>query len=149
MKKIVLFSILLLIPIFQTHCGSSNNDQGLGTAPTITDAYFWNIGYNHESDILYLGQGWLYRLHIHCYDPDLDMVSLYMTIYDPTDPSVPQSGPHFLQLSPQSLEEMIYITEGFEPEGEPRERMLELQMEDAKGNVSNIYRLYFSIEEHS
>jgi len=146
MKKSVLFLILLLISIFQTQCGSSHDNPG--RSPTINCAYFWNFTNHYETDILYL-ETQSYALNICCYDPDLDAVSLYITAYDPTDPSVPVSGPDFFELTPQTSAQMTYATEQFIPEGEPRERKLELQIEDAKGNVSNIYRLYYSIEKPS
>lgn len=146
MKKLFLISMLYLL----TACGSSSSGDGglptaTETAPNITAVYLYDIIWG-QGVIFTIGENFNYR--IDASDPDLDMVTLIINEYFPSDSDTVYLGPIVITLAAQYTEEMNYFsTEPLEITGPAGNWRFEFQIEDAQSNESNIFRVYISVHE--
>ena len=88
------------------------------------------------------------NFEVYATDPDLDMVKLYITQYHPQDSTTPYLGPDLMSLPSQSAVDMIYYPiDPIEVTGPAGSWRIEFQIEDSKGNESNVFRIYASVHE--
>jgi len=140
---------ILLILILTFFCGcSDNSSQDPEYTPLISEAYFWNQTNGYQTDTLYIDVQ-MYFLVFRGWDNDGDITHVCMTFYEPPDSETPYSGPDCFELTPQTCGTMLYTTDSFTVDGPPRERRLDLQLQDAAGHMSNVYTVYYEIAEYS
>lgn len=142
-KLTIILTMLGLLFVIISGCNGGDGAAPLGTAPKINDAALYDI-YWDETYSFAIGD-WV-NWAIWATDPDLDMTSLYVTQYHPSDSTTPYYGPDYIGLPSQSDADMIYYavnpTQVIGPIGSWR---IEFQVEDAKGNDSNIFKIYVSV----
>lgn len=88
------------------------------------------------------------KFRITVIDPDLDVKKLYIRCFYPRDSEQP-----YLELGPFDLpaqekkQTSMYPDEPVEISGPPGDWLVEVQVEDKKNNLSNIYRLHVIINQ--
>ena len=139
-KLLILLSILVFVA-----CGSGGSSAPpvpTTTAPKITKVLFYN-----ETDLTTpttsFETGDYVYIFIYATDPDLDMTTLYETHYYPSDSTTIHTGPISSSLPSQSASEVVYYN--LYIMGSAGSWRTEFQIEDAKGNDSNIFKVYISI----
>ena len=143
MKKVIIFiSILLFVA-----CGGGGDGSMPQTAPVITNILLYNTENLYEPATSFQIGEYVYFL-IYATDPDLDMTTLYVTEYYPSDSDTIYQGPVPIVLPDQSASSVIYANIGpsriVPPAGFYR---AEFQIEDIQGNESNIFIIYIRILE--
>lgn len=141
MKKFILISILFL---FINGCGGGGDGGGPAqTAPKIIDVTIydenWNIEYSFNI-------GELANFEVDASDPDLDMETLLVTQYYPSDSQDIYLGPVIFSLPSQSSAEMTYWNiDPIEIIGPAGGWRIEFQIEDSLGHESNIFKVFVSV----
>jgi len=140
---IVLIGLTLLCP----GCNGGNGGAPPGTVPKINwvELYLWDDPYVPRLEFTIGDQA---DFLVSATDPDLDIKTLYITQYYPSDETMPYHGPESLSLPSQSDTDALYWplapTEVTGPAGGWR---IEFQICDARGNYSNIFTIYVLINE--
>jgi len=81
-------------------------------------------------------------------DQDLDVKKLYIRCFYPSDSEQPYLEPGPLDLPAQEKKQTsLYPDEPVEITGPPGDWLVEVQVEDEKNNLSNIYRLHVIINQ--
>lgn len=138
-KASILFMLVLGLSI-AVGCGGGDGDGISGTAPVINLADICDASWN-PSKCFTIGE--FANLEVDCWDPDLDMKTLYVSRYYPSNASTPYYGPDYLVLSTQVAPHMIYHTAAaIEVAGPGGSWRVEFQIEDAVTHESNIYDVY-------
>lgn len=83
---------------------------------------------------------------IAIFDPDLDIESLLITSYHPSDSDTPYDGPLIYHLTEQTDEQVVYQV-GFIAIGPAGEWRIEFQVEDSEGNESEIFPMTITKDE--
>lgn len=148
MKRLCL-AVAALCLIFM-HAGCSDDDEtpGAGFYPKIRSGMFMNLNdpqNAYRTSVFILGDQ--AGVSIRAEDKDLDMKVLYLTIFNQDDLETPYAGPDDVLLPAQTDKIMSYnnlfsITIE-EPAGT---YVMELQIEDERGNMSDIFTLGFRVE---
>jgi len=138
MKRLSLLVILLIAPLYS--CSPLQEDDHIpeiisvrlyDSAGTITDTFKVN------DTIL---------ASIAIFDPDLDIKSLFITSYHPSDSDTPYDGPLIYHLTEQTDEQVVYQM-GFIAIGPAGEWRIEFQVEDSEGNESEIFPMTITKDE--
>lgn len=141
MRKILLISMLFL---FINGCGGGGDGGSPPqSAPKITGVTIYDEYWLPEYSFTI---GEFANFRVYASDPDLDMETLLVTEYYPSDSQDIHSGPSILLLPSQSSAEMTYCNidplEVTEPIGSYR---LEFQTEDSLGHESNVFKVFVSV----
>ena len=151
MKQICIFIILSFLLISSSGCdGSSGNENepqpennDIGIAPEIVDVNFYVNGdlTSHESD---LPNGSQVLVHVHCKDPDLDITTLQITLYNTDSPDDPWYGPDVYLVPATTNTTFIYQ---YKPtiSDPPGKYEVEYIVGDAQGNESSKWREGYTI----
>ena len=117
------------------------------TAPTISDVNFYDA-YENETYSFTIGEDANFR--VYATDPDLDMISCEISQYHPHDSATPYYGPDTMSLPSQSHTDMVYYSiDPIEVTGPAGSWRIEFQIIDAKGNESNIWKVYSTVSSGS
>lgn len=137
MKTKFLLFLLVLFSFIVFGCGMSDEDEDPGRRPVVRAAYFYKdtstiptSNFNVDDEI---------TVEVHLEDPDLDLVTLYVTFYDLDNPDAVYEGPNAYELDPVQLSEYS-ISEKLDvtlPAGTYR---VDFQAVDEKGHASLIFR---------
>ncbi len=145
-NRLVLTAILSLLLVF-VGCGGGGGggggDSSKGTAPKINNVTITDGNFNPKSTFRIGDKG---NFVASVNDPDLDITGIYVSEFFPSDSETPYSGPSEVVLPSQSAADMDYVL--IEPTtitGPVGGWRLEFQVEDAQGNMSNIFRTYVVI----
>ena len=115
----------------------------LGTAPMITLVYVYDSNWV-ETDSFDIGEYNNFR--VYASDPDKDMRRIYITEYYPDDSTTPYHGPVSETLPCVStVDTYYYRNEPYEVTGPSGTWRVEFQIEDSKGNESNIWKAYYIV----
>jgi len=123
--------------------GGSAPPPDLGTAPEIwtVEIYDSNWVETYSFDI-----GEYFNYKVYATDPDKDMLSLYATQYHPHDSNTPYYGPDLIPLPSQpGVDVVIYNIAPIEVTGPSGTWRVEFQIEDSKGNESNVWKVYSTV----
>lgn len=137
MKKVFL-TLMALLFIYSCGGGGGSGGSPPQNLPKITDVIICNEDWfaQYSFDI-----GEYANFIVYAEDPDLNMETLYVNLYL-SESSIPYFGPVIYFLPDQSdVETSYYNSDPIEiiwPSGEYR---LEFEIEDAKGNESNIFKV--------
>jgi hypothetical protein len=131
--------------------GGGDNDSSRGTAPIIDDVIFhWcnSADINDcwdESDFFFVGE--FFDFVMYCQDPDLDIDVMYSTLFILTNNGyVLFSGPDVETLPVQEAESTFYYpTPNLQAEPPAGDFRVEFRVEDAEGNMSNVFTSYIEI----
>ena len=141
MKRLLLISILFL---FVGGCGGGGDGGSPPqTTPKIIDVAiydeYWNVEYSFTI-------GEFANFSVDASDPDLDMKSLLVTQYYPSDSQNIYYGPSLLSLPSQSSVEMTYWNiDPIEIIGPAGSWRIEFEIEDSLGHESNIFKVFVSV----
>ena len=120
--------------------GGSAPPPDLGTAPEITEVILYDSNW---VETLSFDIGEYANFKVHATDPDEDMESLYVTQYHPHDSNTPYYGPDLMSLPSVSAVDVYYYNIApIEVAGPSGTWRVEFQIEDSKGNESNIWKVY-------
>lgn len=120
--------------------GGSAPPPDLGTAPEITAVILYDSNW---VETLSFNIGEYANFKVYATDPDKDMESLYVTQYHPHDSNTPYYGPDLMSLPSVSAVDVYYYNiTPIEITGPSGTWRVEFQIEDSKGNESNIWKLY-------
>ncbi len=125
--------------------GGGGGGEDLGTAPKINNVVLYDANWIATASFTIGDYG---NFAVYVTDPDLDMINCYITQYYPHDSTTPYHGPDLMSLPSQSDVDMIYYS--IDPSGVTGPAgswRIEFQIEDSKGNESNVFRTYASIHE--
>jgi hypothetical protein len=143
MKTKFLLLPLIVCSVIFFGCGMSDEDEDPGRRPVVTAVYFYKnastiptSNFNVDDEI---------AAEVHLEDPDLDIVTLYITIYDLDNTGTPYAGPNAYELDPAqssdfSISEKLNVAL---PSGAYR---IDFQVVDEKGLASLIYRKRLYVE---
>jgi hypothetical protein len=142
----ILCLLTMAITVLCPGC-DGGGDGGIppGTAPRINwvELYLWGGPYVPTFEFTIGDQ---VEFLVSATDPDLDIKTLYITQYYPSDETAPYYGPDPLSLPSQSDPDALYWplapTEVTGPVGDWR---IEFQIYDNRGNASNVYTIYILI----
>lgn len=141
MKIKFLLLPLILFSFIVFGCGFSDEEDP-GKRPVVRAAYFykdastsWTSNFNVGDEI---------NVEVHMSDPDLDIVTLFVTIYDISNPDAIYEGPNTYELDPVQVSEYS-VSEKLDvslPVGKYR---VDFQAVDEKGHASLIVRRWLYI----
>lgn len=136
MKTKSLLLPLILFSFIVFGCGFSD-DEDPGRRPVVRAAYFYKdaatiptSNFNVDDEII---------VEVHLEDPDLDIVILYVAIYDLNNPDAVYDGPNAYELDPVQLTEYS-IFEKLDVTLSAGAYRVDFQAVDEKGNASLIFR---------
>jgi len=139
--------LLLIFLILFCACsgGDDNNGEPSQTAPKINNVKIYN---SHGTEDYSFNIGEYAIFGVSATDPDMDMTNLLIWQYYPADSTTPYYGPSTVALPSQSEANAIYSTiDPIEIIGPAGYWKIEFQLEDSKGNESNVFRVYASVTE--
>ena len=148
MKHLRLIAAALCIILINFGCSDTESTPGLGFFPKIRAAISYNVN-DPENPVLttIFEIGDNVSFTVRAEDGDYDMATLWATLYNRADFETPLSGPDDVPLTKQTSQIMTYsyifpitIT------GPAGEYSMDFQVEDARGNISNVYQLYYTVE---
>jgi len=152
-KKAILFLIftISILSISGCHTAKFGKEGIINTAnhtPLITNVQSGKIIKNQyiASSSLNIHNKSTFRITV--IDLDLDVKKLYIRCFYPKDSEQP-----YLELGPFDLpaqkkkQTSLYPDEPVEISGPPGDWLVEVQVEDGKNNLSNIYRLHVIINQ--
>jgi hypothetical protein len=114
-----------------------------GTAPTITNVVIYDV---YWIPSLSFDIGDYANFEVYATDPDLDMTTLFITQYHPADSNIPYYGPDTMSLpSVSTADTYFYTIDPIEVTGPAGSWRIEFQIEDSKGNDSNVFKVYVSV----
>jgi hypothetical protein len=132
-----------LIAIIGSGGGGGGGGGTNGTAPKITDANIYDSNWI-ETYSFTIGED--ANFAIYASDPDLDIESCEISEYYPADSTTPYNGPVSMALPSQSQTDVFYYNiDPLEVTGPAGSWRIEFQIIDAKGNQSNIFKVYVSV----
>jgi hypothetical protein len=125
-------------------CGGSDGGGGGGTAPIITGVTLTDENFNPK---LLFNIGDLGNFLCYASDPDLDIDTLFVTQFYPSNSLTPTIGPNVISLPSQSSVDMVYFL--IQPEvitGPAGDWRIEFLIEDDKGHDSNTFVVYYVVQ---
>lgn len=145
MKK----TILIVFFILMFGCLSHNNNSNDGKSPVIKNVTLLKA--DEYSEFVTVGSyriGDLANFYMDVSDPDLDVSYVYITQFYPFDSERPYSGPDQIPLPSQSSANKIFtLVDPVLINGPVGGWRLDFQIEDKKGNRSNIFTVFASVHK--
>ncbi len=136
MKTIPFLLPLILCSFLVFGCGISG-DEDRGTAPTIRAVYFYKDASTVPTSNFNVGDN--ITIGVHLEDPDLDIVTLHVIIYDLSDPDTVYNGPTVYDLDSGQWSENT-ISQNLDVTFQTGEYRVDFQAVDEKHNISLIFR---------
>jgi hypothetical protein len=142
MKYIRLSVAGLCIILIAQGCNPSKGHPGIGFFPKITEAVMVNV--NTTGTFKFGDQ---VTFSVQAEDEDLNMKTLWVTVYTSADSENPFDGPYEIALPKQTSDTMTYSDLGPITLSEPvGNYTMNLQIEDARGNETSVFTISFNIE---
>jgi hypothetical protein len=142
MKSISFLLPLMVCGFIVFGCGFSDDDDR-GQAPTIRAVYFYKNAATVPTSNVNVGD--TVTAEVHLEDPDSDIVTLHIVIYDLSNPDTVYDGPAVYELD--SVQVFAYkISKKLDAMFSAGEYRVDFQVVDEKGHASLIFRkkLYVS-----
>ena len=136
MKTIPFLFPLILCSFLVFGCGISD-DEDRGTAPTIRAVYFYKDASTVPTSHFNVGDNITIEAHLE--DPDLDIVTLHVIIYDLSNPDIVYDGPTVYELDSVQLAE-YNISKKLDVKFPASGYRIDFRVADEKGNVSLPFR---------
>jgi hypothetical protein len=137
MIKIISFSIFLVMgSVLFCGCGL-DNDGDRGKAPTINAVYFYEDSATIPTSTFNVGD--TIRFVAHFEDPDADIVTLHVVIYDLGNPDTIYDGPTVYDLDSGQWSENT-TSQKLDAALQKGEYRVDFQAADEKNNISLIFR---------
>lgn len=145
-------NILIIILFSFFACSSGNNGQNNGSPPVIhsaTNFYQFGANYVETADRIFKIGSYV-RYELHCSDEDKDVTGAWVTEYLWQDGEYKIfQGPRFDEFPQQENVDFYMVPENGVEQivGPAGEYKIERQLEDSKGNLSNLYTTFGTIIE--
>ena len=138
LKAVSLLLSFILCSFLVFGCGVSDDDDGdRETAPTIRAVYFYKNASTIPTSNFDAGDDISFDAHLG--DPDLDIVTLHVIIFDLNNPGTVYDGPTVYELDPVQLPEYTF-SQKMDVALSANEYRVDFQAVDEKGRVSLIFR---------
>ena len=139
MKRTIAFLLTLsFCSVLLLGCGISDEDEDRGKAPKIEYVKFYKDASTTSSvSIFYVGDTLFFRVDFE--DPDLDVATLHVIIYDLGNPDAIYDGPTVYELSAEQQSENS-ISEILDAAFTAGEYRVDFQAVDEKSNISLMAR---------
>jgi hypothetical protein len=142
MKYIKLSIIGLCFVLMAIGCDSGKGHPGVGYVPKIKEAQLVNVK-EASTSFTYGDEA---TVNIQASDDNQDLQTLWVTEYYSADSTNPYNGPNPVTLPKQTSQIMAYsLVCPISLSGPPGDYMMDIQLEDASGNKSNVYNLSYTI----
>jgi hypothetical protein len=136
MKTIFFLISLVLFGIAFSGC-AIDDDEDPGKAPAISAVYFYKDTSTIPTSNFNVGDNITFTVHFE--DPDLDVVTLHVVIYDLSDPGKVYDGPTVYGLDSGQWSENA-TSQKLDVAFQTGDYRIDFQAVDEKHNVSLIYR---------
>jgi hypothetical protein len=146
MKYIKLSIVGLCFILMTTGCNAGKGHPGVGFIPKITDAIMVDVKDSTSPSSFTSGDQ--VTLSVKAEDQDQNMKTLWITEYSSADSKTPYDGPTLITLPKQNSEVITYSQIGpITLSGPTGNYRLDLQIEDTRGNKTDVFIINFSLEE--
>ena len=143
MKYIKLSIVALCVILMANGCSAGKGHPGIGFFPKLTDALMANV---EDSANTYTA-GDQVTFTVEAEDQDLNMKTLWVTVYSSADSETPYNGPYEIALPNQSSQSMTYSKIGqITLSGSAGYYSMALQIEDASGNKTAVLSISFTLD---
>lgn len=143
----IFMSSLLFLPSCGGGGGGGGSGEGLDHAPVISAVRLYNMNDPSSPVQAIEFEIWDYgNAEVEASDEDLDILKAWVWEYYPADATTPYSEGEVLlpsQTDPNMIYSLIEDFVFYPPSGGYR---IEVQLEDERGNLSNIFRMYYVLE---
>ena len=136
MKTILFLMSLILFAVSFSGC-AIDDDEDPGKAPTISAVYFYRDTSTDSTSNFNVGDNITFTVHFK--DPDLDVVTLHVVIYDLSDPGKVYDGPTVYDSASGQWSENT-TSQKLDVAFQTGEYRVDFQAVDEKRNVSLIFR---------
>jgi hypothetical protein len=143
MKYVKLSIIGLCVILMANGCSGGKGNPGIGFIPKIIDAQMSNV----KSFTSIFTAGDQVTFTVAAEDQDLNMKTLWVTEYSVAESEIPYNGPNEITLPKQSSQSITYSEIGpITLSGTSGVYRMDFQIEDARGNKSDVYSVGFTLE---
>jgi hypothetical protein len=141
LKTTSILLFLMLLSFLFLGCGFSD-DEDRGKAPIIELIVFYEDVPTSSGSNFSVGD--TVNFHVRFRDPDLDVMTLHVVIYDVSDTDMVYDGPTVYELDADQQSENT-ISEEFDVAFQAGDYRVDFQLVDEKGNASMVERkkIYF------